>query len=53
MYKGRDIVVPTGEDAGPITGRILQELTDIQRGITTHGDWSIIIDENLTENNTP
>lgn len=39
-YLGEDIAFPTGEDAGPITQRIFEDICDIQYGRKEH-PWSV------------
>lgn len=41
-YKGEDIVLPTGDSAGPISESFWRQLCDIQYGIVEH-PWSIKI----------
>ena len=42
LYQGKDIVVPTGDNAGPIAQKLWTDLTDIQYGRVEH-EWSVKI----------
>ena len=42
-YKGRDIMVPTGDDIGPIAQSIWTAITDIQYGRVEH-EWSVKVE---------
>lgn len=42
MYQGEDIVIPTGEEAGPIAQKAWNELLAIQYGKVEHS-WSVPI----------
>lgn len=42
-YSGEDILVPTGDRAGPIATKMWKTITDIQYGRVEH-PWSVIVD---------
>jgi len=42
MYNGKEIKVPTGDNAGPIASRMWKTLYDIQYGKVSH-PWSIVV----------
>lgn len=42
-YKGREIVVPTGDDIGPIAQSMWTAITDIQYGRVEH-EWSVKVE---------
>lgn len=41
LYKGKDILVPTGEEVGPITMKLWKSLYDIQYGKINNHPWSV------------
>jgi branched-chain amino acid aminotransferase len=42
FYNGKDIIIPTGDDAGPIALKLWRSLYDIQYGKVEH-PWSVVV----------
>ncbi len=42
VYEGQDIIIPTGDHAGPIAQRAWNALMEIQYGKVDH-PWSVLI----------
>jgi len=43
VYKDKEILVPTGDKAGPLASKLWKEITDIQYGRSAFKDWSVIV----------
>jgi branched-chain amino acid aminotransferase len=41
VYEGSEIIIPTGEEAGPLAQSIWTAITDIQYGRAHHDSWSV------------
>lgn len=47
LYRGEEILFPTGSKAGPITARLWEDIVRIQYGRVRDHPWSVLVTECL------